>query len=144
MNKGNKQIKDAYELIEKSSLNFIGNIESVELLSDKVDVAICDGFIGNILLKYTEGIVYAIINKIGSMVADFLPPELVQKLYKEIADKMNVAEVGGGGPLFGVNGIVIVGHGRSKSDSIANGILLAKRAYDVELTNLIKKAIDTV
>ena len=143
-NKGNKQIKDAYELFEKSSLNFIGNIESVDLFCDKVDVAICDGFIGNILFKYTEGIGYAIINKIGSMVADFLPPELVQKLYKEIADKMNVAEVGGGGPLFGVNGIVIVGHGRSKSDSIANGILLAKRAYDVELTNLIKKAIDTV
>ena len=67
-----------------------------------------------------------------------------ENLIKYIADKMNVAEVGGGGPLFGVNGIVIVGHGRSKSDSIANGILLAKRAYDVELTNLIKKAIDTV
>ena len=68
----------------------------------------------------------------------------MQKLYNEIADKMNVAEIGGGGPLFGVNGIVIVGHGRSKADSIANGILLAKRAYDVELTNLIRKAIDTV
>ena len=143
-NKGNKQIKDAYELFEKSSLNFIGNIESVDLFSDKVDVVICDGFIGNILLKYTEGIGYAIVNKIGSMVSDVLPPELVQKLYKEIADKMNVAEVGGGGPLFGINGIVIVGHGRSKSESIANGILLAKRAYDVELTNLIKKAIDAL
>jgi glycerol-3-phosphate acyltransferase PlsX len=143
-NKGNKQIKDAYELFKKSSLNFIGNIESVDLFSDKVDVVICDGFIGNILLKYTEGIGYAIVNKIGSMVSDVLPPELVQKLYKEIADKMNVAEVGGGGPLFGINGIVIVGHGRSKSDSIANGILLAKRAYDVELTNLIKKAIDAL
>ena len=143
-NKGNKQIKDAYELFKKSSLNFIGNIESVDLFSDKVDVVICDGFIGNILLKYTEGIGYAIVNKIGSMVSDVLPPELVQKLYKEIADKMNVAEVGGGGPLFGINGIVIVGHGRSKSESIANGILLAKRAYDVELTNLIKKAIDAL
>ena len=143
-NKGNKQIKDAYELFEKSSLNFIGNIESLDLFSDKVDVVICDGFIGNILLKYTEGIGYAIVNKITSMVSDVLPPELVQKLYKEIADKMNVAEVGGGGPLFGINGIVIVGHGRSKSDSIANGILLAKRAYDVDLTNLIKKAIDAL
>jgi len=118
--KGNLLVKESYELLSKSSLNFVGNIEPEDLFERKVDVVICDGFVGNILLKTTESlgkkIAKEILDKTGN-----------KDLSDDIFNKTNILSASyGGGPIFGINGIAIIGHGSSKVSTIVNAIKTAK------------------
>jgi len=118
--KGNLLVKESYEMLSKSSLNFVGNIEPEDLFERKVDVVICDGFVGNILLKTTESlgkkIAKEILDKTGN-----------KDLSDDIFNKTNILSASyGGGPIFGINGIAIIGHGSSKVSTIVNAIKTAK------------------
>ncbi len=118
--KGNLLVKESYELLSKSSLNFVGNIEPEDLFEQKVDVVICDGFVGNILLKTTESLGKKIANEILDKTGD-------KDLSNDIYNKTNVlSESYGGGPIFGINGIAIIGHGSSKVSTIVKAIQTAK------------------
>ncbi|MBI4311533.1 MAG: phosphate acyltransferase PlsX [Chloroflexi bacterium] len=139
--KGNRQVKDAYQLFKQSSLNFVGNIEGIDVFQDKADVIVCDGFVGNVLLKFAEGLGMAIARRLAGAASAGLPPQAMQKLGGELSAMTNIVELGGGGPLFGVNGIAVVGHGRSRAASIANGIALAKKATDLGLVEAIKQEL---
>ena len=133
--KGNMLIKDSYELLSKSSLNFVGNIEPEDLFEQKVDVVICDGFVGNILLKITEGLGKKISNEILEKTGN-------DELAKEIYNKTNiVSESYGGGPIFGIKGIGIIGHGASKVDTIVNAINTAKITIE---NNWVEKQIEAI
>lgn len=118
--KGNLLVKETFQLLSKSSLNFAGNIEPEDLFEQKVDVVICDGFVGNILLKTTESLGRKISKEILDKTGN-------KEISDEILNKTNVlSESYGGGPIFGINGIAIIGHGSSKVSTIVNAINTAK------------------
>ena len=129
--KGNKQVHEAFPLFRASGLNFVGNVEGHEIFADKADVLVCDGFVGNVLLKYTEGLAAAA----GRYLAGRLGAD--SPAVQAIAGLASAAE-GGGGPLFGVNGVVIAGHGRSTAQSIARSVGLACFALDRNLIETMR------
>ena len=129
--KGNKQVQEAFPLFRASGLNFVGNVEGHEIFADKADVLVCDGFVGNVLLKYTEGLAAAAGRYLESRLGQDNPA------VQAIAGLASAAE-GGGGPLFGVNGVVIAGHGRSSAQSIARSVGLACHALGWNLVETMR------
>jgi len=124
--KGNLLCQSSFALMKDSKdFNFIGNIEGRDILKDKADVIVCDGFTGNVVLKLMES-VYRMLVKRG--------------LRDEYIDRMNYENYGGT-PLLGINSTVIVGHGISNNIAIKNMILLSKEVHDVKLTSKIQKAL---
>ena len=117
--KGNAQVKATTALLRASSLNFIGNIEPHDLPHGKAEVVVCDGFVGNVVLKLTEGLGRAIADHIRTALNN--SPE-AEKLAEEVFARTNTLEALGGGPLLGVKGAAIVGHGSSGVDAVANAI----------------------
>ena len=123
--KGTELVKEARQLFEKTKLNFSGNIEARDVYRGKVDVVVCDGFIGNILLKVTESFAEA--------TSAFLKRELTKRLlpkigailslpaYRAIRKKIDYSEYGGA-PLLGVDGRVIIAHGSSNAKAIKNAV----------------------
>ena len=126
--KGNVLVKSAHELFRKSSLNFIGNVEGRDIFQGDVDVIVCDGFVGNVCLKVSEGLAEAIISMLRSeMSKSFLAKMgylLAKRAFGNFAKRVDYAEYGGA-PLLGVNGTGIVCHGRSNSKAIKNAIKVA-------------------
>lgn len=142
--KGTEFVKETYELLEKSRLNFVGNVEGKDLFSGKCDVVVCDGFVGNIALKVSESvaetiqkflkrhILSSLMGKIGLI---FLKPSLTR--FKK---EMDYAEYGGA-PLLGVDKPVIIGHGRSNSRAIKNAIRAAKEEVERRFNDKILEAL---
>ncbi|OGU61804.1 MAG: phosphate acyltransferase PlsX [Ignavibacteria bacterium RBG_13_36_8] len=142
--KGNEVTLGTYKLLKESELNFIGNVEGRDILKGTADVVVCDGFIGNIILKFAE----SIIGFLKAKTKSFADKSLVNKL-KVLSMKGTLKKVlkdldyqnYGGVPLLGVNGICIIGHGSSSPLAIKNMILRAKEMYD---KNLIQTFKDTL
>lgn len=128
--KGNRQVKETTELFASSGLNFIGNVEGYDLPYGKAEVVVCDGFVGNVVMKLTEGLGQAISEHLSSRLAGKLPPTELEQLVKEVYELNNVVETLGGGPMFGVNGVSVVGHGRARADAVQRAIGTAKRAVE--------------
>ncbi len=125
--KGSLTTQLAFQLMKESkTYNFIGNVEGRELFRDNVDVIVCDGFVGNILLKQIEA-TYRVFLKRG-----------VKDSY---LDRFNY-EIYGGTPILGLNSTVLVGHGISNSTAIRNMILASKEIHDAKLTQKIKHALE--
>jgi len=119
--KGNSVSKEAYQLLQKSGLNFIGNVEGMDIPAGKANVIVCDGFIGNILLKFAEGIGYAVSQWLKKELANSIPDE-IEKTTSKLRMMMSPATVLGGGPLWGVNGVVSVAHGNSQATHIVGTV----------------------
>jgi glycerol-3-phosphate acyltransferase PlsX len=135
--KGNELTKEAFKLIEQSSLNFIGNIEGKDIFSGKADVVVCDGFTGNIALKISEGLAEAIIKmlkrEISGIAGGRLGYLMLRPAFRNFKKKTDYDEFGGA-PLLGINGTSIISHGRSSSKAIRNALKVAndfsrKRVY---------------
>jgi len=124
--KGNRQVREAYPVFQGSGLNFVGNVEGVDFFLDKADVVVCDGFVGNVLMKFAEGLGTALAHRLPALLRERLSPEAMSQVTEDLAALTNIAEVGGGCPLFGVDGVVIVGHGCSRAGSVAGAIALAR------------------
>ena len=142
--KGTDFIKETFDLLEKSSLNFIGNVEGKDLFSGKCDVIICDGFVGNVALKVSESAAetmqtflkrYLLSNPLGKIGLLFLMPGL-----KRFKKQLDYSEHGGA-PLMGVNGVVIIGHGRSNKKAIKNAIRVAKEEVERKVNEKILEVI---
>ncbi len=133
-NKGNKQVKDSFPIFQKSGLNFIGNVEGQDVVLDTADVIVCDGFVGNILLKAFEGIGDTLAKYMRQRLSGLLPDTDVSSVSQEVYDLLNRTEHTGGGPLFGIKGNVVVGHGRARASAIAGAIATAKRLGELSLT----------
>ena len=135
--KGNRQVQETHKLLEASGLNFVGNVEGHEIFEDKANVVVCDGFVGNVLLKFTEGLAGAAAAHLArALGAD--SPAVAQ--IKGIADQA----LRGGGPLLGVNGIAIAGHGRTSAAGIAAGIALAEKALAWDLVRIMRDDLAAV
>jgi len=128
--KGNSQVKEAYELFKMAqNLNFSGNIEGRDLFTGDVDVAVCDGFVGNVALKLSEGLGLSLsrVLKRELLSSGFLPKLgslLAKSAFRRFAKVVDYAEYGGA-PLLGLKGLAIVCHGRSSSKAMTSAIRMA-------------------
>jgi glycerol-3-phosphate acyltransferase PlsX len=121
-NKGTALLQEAYHLLEKSHLKFIGNIEPHKIFSGKADVIVCDGFTGNVFLKTSEGLSNFMLGVIRSN--GLSASAELQAGVTKVEQRMDYSSVGGA-PLLGVRGIVLKCHGRSKARAIANAVRVA-------------------
>ncbi len=136
--KGNRQVREAYSLFSKSNLNFVGNVEGMDIPYSKADVVVCDGFVGNILMKFTEGLGLAVVDYLRSDVDQL---NVSDQTLVDLANLTNYVEYKGGGPLLGLNGIAIVGHGRSKSDSVIAAVEMACVAIEKNFVEMIRDSL---
>jgi phosphate acyltransferase len=144
--KGNDLVKHTYPLLADSGLNFYGNIESKELLGGKVDVAVTDGFTGNVLLKSSEAVAKMLMEKIkeaimGGGILAKIGGMLIKPSLKSIKQLMDPSEHGAA-PLLGINGLVFIGHGRSDALAIKNAVRVAKNAVEAGVIDSIRSAIE--
>lgn len=142
--KGNEASLEAFGLLEKADLNFIGNIEGRDVPKGKADVVICDGFVGNIILKFGEGLAEMMLKLVKKgfkkhPIAWASLPFLWTAL-RDLRRKVDYSE-SGGAPLLGVDGVCIIGHGSSNGKAVKNAVLAGARAAEHDLTNEIKEAI---
>ena len=145
--KGNETTKKTFRLLEKTNLNFIGNVESRDLFGGKVSVAVCDGFVGNVVLKTSEAVASMISNWLKTMfranplrILGYLFSRGVFKEMRSHADPSSY----GGAPLLGANGIVFIGHGSSSAFATFNGIRAASEALDHDLNHLIEAELKSI
>lgn len=143
--KGSELVKAAYPLLQASGLNFVGNIEGKELLSGRVDVAVTDGFTGNVLLKTSEAVAKLLMDKIKEAVMNSGPLVKVGGLLVKPAlfgiRKLLDPSDHGAAPLLGVNGLVFIGHGRSDAMAIKNAVRVAKEAVEAHVLDSLRDAI---
>jgi len=144
--KGSELVKGAYPLLENARLNFIGNVEGKEIFNGSTDVAVTDGFTGNVLLKSTEAVAKLIVEKIretikNGNIATKIGGLLVRPALGAIRKLLDPSEEGAA-PLLGVNGLVFIGHGRSDALAIKNAIRVAKEAAESKVLDAMKSAIE--
>ena len=135
--KGNRLVQDAYPLLERSGLRFVGNVEGHEVFLNKADVVVCDGFTGNVLLKYTEGLAEAAGRHLARLLG--ADAEAVRAIRGLAANAESA-----GGPLFGVNGAVVIGHGRSTAAHYANAIVRAAEVVDRGVVDAMRSEMAAV
>jgi len=140
--KGSEAVREAYSLLKNSGLNFIGNIEGSDILNGKANVIVCDGFVGNVLLKFYESIgSYAQVWTERKLKKHPTLRALVRLLFKRLfpATKIsNETEKRVGGILWGVDGVVKIAHGASRAPQIANAIESAKEAVKAGVVESLK------
>lgn len=142
--KGNLLTKESYPLLEEAKINFVGNVEPRDIPLGKVDVAVCDAFVGNVILKYTEGFAKALlsimkaeimqgfVSKIGAI--------LIKPSLKRMMKKLDYTEYGGA-PLLGLKGIVIKTHGSADANAVKNTI---KQCVNLVETKVIEKTSEKI
>lgn len=143
--KGNKLTKETFELLKNSNLNFSGNIEGGDILTGKVNIVICDGFVGNILLKFGE----SFLRILKPMLKKTADASLVDKIKigiskNSIKKTFKVFDPNdyGGIPLLGIKGIVIIGHGSSTITGIKNMVLRAREMHHKDLIKKLENSIN--
>ncbi len=143
--KGNNLVKETYPLLAASSLNFIGNVEGRDIYQGDVDVVVCDGFVGNICLKISEGLAEVSMkmlrHEIRSSFLRRLGGLLVYPAFKAFKKRVDYAEYGGA-PLLGVDGVGIVCHGKSNSHAIKNALLQAAAMAEGNISKKIQESLE--
>lgn len=143
--KGNELIRETNAILKKSSIGYIGPVEGRDIFNGRADVVICDGFVGNAALKICEGLAEAI----GAMIREELKISWRAKIgylfarqaVNKIKKKLDYSEYGGA-PLLGVNGVVIIAHGRSSAKAIKNAVRLAHEFAQINLPKLLANNLE--
>lgn len=142
--KGNELTLAAYELLKDQPFHFIGNVEGKDIPKGRVDVAVCDGFVGNVILKFGEGLAESLLKLIKEEIRK--KPEalvgalLLKRVFKSIKKRTDYEEYGGA-PLLGVNKAVIISHGSSNAKAIQNAIRVAGEFVKKKVTKEIEDAL---
>lgn len=145
--KGNKKVQTTYPMLKSmSSINFIGNVEGRDIPTGMADVVICDGFVGNIVLKFAEGLAITLFKLIkdaikGGGIFAKLGALLVMPALKKLGKRLDVTEYGGA-PLLGVNGCCIICHGSSTAKSICSAINVANEYVKSNVVERIRDSIE--
>lgn len=144
--KGTRLVRSAHELIEADGrLRFVGNVEGRDLFCDRCDVAVCDGFVGNIVLKLIEGLAEGLFKVLAREVGEESDEARLrmQTALENVRRRHDYAEYGGA-PLLGVDGVSIVCHGRSDATAIRNAVRAAKRFVASRFTDIVSARFATV
>jgi glycerol-3-phosphate acyltransferase PlsX len=144
--KGNELVRATTPLLKNSGLNYFGNVEGKEVIGGKVDVAVTDGFVGNVMLKTAEAVGKLILDEVKSAIRNggpfaMLGGLLVKPALSKIKKLLDPTEQGAA-ILLGVNGLVLIGHGRSDALAIKSAIRLAKNAAEAHVVDAMKSAIE--
>ncbi len=142
--KGNELVKTAYPLFKKSGLNFIGNIEGYDIPTGKANVVVCDGFVGNVLVKFYECMGHVTAHWLEKKLKGRMSEADIRDLCGSFLKMTNAAEAVGGGPIWAVNGLVIKAHGRSKADEIARAMIYVKELAGKDIVNVLKKELTDI
>ncbi len=142
--KGNRQVRDTTELLQQSGLNFIGNVEGDDLASGSAEVVVCDGFVGNIVMKLTEGLGSALASRLRSSLEGKLPSADIDATAQDIHELNNIVQTHGGGPIFGVNGITVVGHGAGNQTAVQRAIGTAKYTHNIDFIPRLNEEMEQV
>ena len=142
--KGNDLTREAHTMIKELGLNYLGYIEGNNVHNGHVDVVVCDGFVGNIALKITEGVAESLMTFLKENIEKSLKKKigylLMKEIFDELAKKTDYSEYGGA-PLLGVDGVSIICHGRSNERAIKNAISMAAGYVKKNLNESIKDAM---
>ena len=142
--KGSILVQEAYQLLKASPLNFVGNLEGKDIAPGLADVVVTDGFTGNVIVKLSEGLAASLMGIIKDEVKKSLLTTvgalLSKPAFDQVKKRLDYAEYGGA-PLLGVNGVVIVGHGRSNAKAVKNAVRVAKRAVEGGMLAAIKEGL---
>ncbi len=143
--KGNELVFEATTLLKDSNVNFIGNVEGRDVLGSKADIILCDGFTGNVILKFAE----SVLGTLKQRIRDYAGKGLINKVKAGITASVLKSTLKdfdyqehGGVPLLGVNGVVIIGHGSSSPKAIKNMILRAEEMARKDVNGLIRKVFE--
>ena len=144
--KGNPLVKETFPLLQRSGLNFVGNVESKEVYAGEVDVVVTDGFTGNIFLKTSEAVARLLVDilkrEIQSGPVTTLGGVLAMPALRRVRKLMDPAEVGAV-PLLGIDGLVLVGHGRSDARALVSALRGARQAVSSGLLPALRRAIQS-
>ncbi|HKP54615.1 MAG TPA: phosphate acyltransferase PlsX [Chloroflexia bacterium] len=140
--KGSELVRETFPLLQKSGLNFIGNVEGRDIPNGVADVVVTDGFTGNVILKTTEGVAKMIFDLLRSELKSSLKTKLLaaglRSNFRHIGNRLDYAEYGGS-LVMGVNGILIKPHGRSNAKAIKNAIRVAKTAVEQDIMSIFRE-----
>lgn len=143
--KGNELAKQAFDLLQQSNLNFVGNVEARDLLEGVADVVVTDGFTGNMVLKTIEGTALSVFKMLKTALSSSVKTKLAASVLmpdlRKLKGKMDYSEYGGAG-LFGLKAPVIKAHGSSDANSLYNAVRQTRDMVDKEVTKTIKEAIE--
>jgi phosphate acyltransferase len=142
--KGNELTKEVFPLLKELPINFVGNVEGRDLYNGSCDVIVCDGFIGNVALKVSEGMAeairYLLKESLRSTISSQVGAILSRQAFSDFKKRIDYSEYGGA-PLLGVKGVCIIGHGSSNSNAIKNGIRVAAEWANSGLNQQIEQEI---
>jgi glycerol-3-phosphate acyltransferase PlsX len=143
--KGNDMVLEAHRLLSTSSLNFVGNVEGRGIFEGGVDVIVCDGFVGNVILKFGESVVGFLVSvmrrELGGSTRGRLGAHLLRPVFRHVQRELDYSEYGGA-PLLGVNGTCIIAHGISNAKAIKNAIVAAGRLVENEANRRIQERLE--
>lgn len=139
--KGNELTRSVWPLLQALDINFVGNVEGGDIYAGNVDVIVCDGFIGNVALKVSEGIVemvkHLLHESLEATITRKIGYVLSRTAYSDFKKRLDYSEYGGA-PLLGVRGVCIICHGKSNPNAIMNGIRVAKEFCEAKINQLIE------
>jgi len=145
--KGNELTRETFKLLKGSQLNFLGNVEGRDVFNGRADVIVCDGFIGNVAIKISEGLAEAMNTLLKREIEDAIGGQLgyllLRPAFKKFKKKIDYSEYGGA-PLLGVNGICIVSHGSSSPKAIKNAIRVAKEFHVKQVNRHMQEDIESI
>jgi glycerol-3-phosphate acyltransferase PlsX len=142
--KGNDLAVEAHRLLSESPLKFVGNVEGRDVFRGKADVILCDGFTGNILLKFMESVIDLLAGSIREQVSNAFRAKvgafLMKPAFRRLEKMLDYAEYGGA-PLLGINGVCIIGHGSSSAKAVKNAIKVAVRFVEGRVNDRIQEEL---
>jgi glycerol-3-phosphate acyltransferase PlsX len=146
--KGNELVQQAHQLLKASAatlgLNFIGNVEGRDIPAGNADVVVCDGFVGNVVLKLSEGLAESLLGILRTQMTSSLPNKLAAAVLRpglrKVFRRLDYAEYGGV-PLLGVNGSAIISHGRSNAKAIKNAVRVARQTAETNVAGAIAEGL---
>jgi glycerol-3-phosphate acyltransferase PlsX len=145
--KGNDLTREAHRLLKHAPVNFIGNLEGRHVYAGDADVVVCDGFTGNVTLKVSEGLVETIEallhDELAATFGGRVGFVLSRQAFRRFRRRVDYSEYGGA-PLVGLNGLCIVGHGRSSSKAVANAVTMAARAVHEDLIGRLRRGVEAI
>ncbi|MBL7120011.1 MAG: phosphate acyltransferase PlsX [Dehalococcoidia bacterium] len=140
--KGNEVVKEAYSLLKESGLNFIGNVEGMAIPQGGANVIVCDGFVGNIMLKFSEGLGKSISQWLTQELSGKISASEVKRITTELMKLVSPAESAGGAPIWGIDGVAVIGHGSSRAEQIVACIKEAKLAVESDFIGTLREELE--
>lgn len=146
--KGNVQVQETHQLLKANAstlgINFIGNVEGRDIPAGNADVVVCDGFVGNVVLKLSEGLAESLIGMLRAQMTSSLPSKLAASVLRpglrKVFGRLDYAEYGGV-PLLGINGSAIISHGRSNAKAIKNALRVARQTAESDVAGTIARGL---